>query len=317
MGITQWDGNRIKMALPFSSFETKGEMTPMTNDYPIGFIGLGNMGRPMAGHIAAKGHPMIVYDLAGTGPRAPAGARIAQSNTEVAQQAGIIVLSLPNVAANAAVVDEIAQTAAAGTLVVDTCTIGVAAAQRNAQRLQAAGIDYLDAPVSGLAMRAQEGTLATMCSGPEQTLERARAVLESYSRIVFRVGGEPGQGQRMKLVNNALCITQYVITSEALAYGENGGLDLQTMLEVINESSGMNFSTSMIFPKYVVTERYSDSGSEAHVPSKDIGLFVDGAQQEGTPHAAVAAAYEIFKAFADEDPRRDQMWIYPYVKGDT
>jgi 3-hydroxyisobutyrate dehydrogenase-like beta-hydroxyacid dehydrogenase len=284
------------------------------SDQLIGFIGLGNMGKPMAGHVAKKGHAMIVYDLAGTAQRAPAGAKIAQSNAEVARNAGIIVLSLPSIAANAAVVQEIAETAAAGTLIIDTCTIGVTAAQENARRLQAAGIDYLDSPVSGLAMRAQEGTLATMCSGAAQLAERARPVIESYSRVLFRVGDEPGQGQRMKLVNNALCIAQYVITSEALVYGENGGLDMATMLEVINASSGMNFSTSVIFPQYVATEQYDNSGCEAHVPCKDIALFVSGAQDEGTPNTAVRAAYEIFKTFVDEDPKRDQMRIYPYVK---
>lgn len=284
------------------------------SDELIGFIGLGNMGRPMAGHVAAKGHNMIVYDLAGTAERAPDGADIAQSVVEIAQQADIIVLSLPSVAANAAVVQEVAVNARPGTLVIDTCTIGVGAAQNNARQLQATGIDYLDAPVSGLAMRAQEGTLATMCSGAGELAERGRSVIESYSRVLFRVGDEAGQGQRMKLVNNALCIAQYVITSEALVYGENGGLDMATMLEVINASSGMNFSTSVIFPKYVATGQYDDSGCEAHVPCKDIGLFVDGAAMEDTPNDAVKAAYEIFKAFVDEDPKRDQMRIYPYVK---
>ncbi|MGI9332726.1 MAG: NAD(P)-dependent oxidoreductase [Gammaproteobacteria bacterium] len=282
-------------------------------DHLVGFIGLGNMGKPMAGHVA-KSHATIVHDIAGTAERAPTDAHVAASNAEVAQRAETIVLSLPSVAANAAVVAEIAGAGGPGLLVIDACTIGVEAAEDNARRLEAAGMGYVDAPVSGLAVRAQEGTLATMCSGAAQSVERARAVIECYSRVMFRVGEQPGQGQRMKLVNNALCIAQYVITSEALAYGEQGGLDLATMLDVINESSGMNFTTSFVFPKYVVTERYGDSGSEAHVPCKDIGLFVAGSQHEGTPNDVVKAAFEVFKSFADEDPKRDQMWIYPFVK---
>lgn len=281
----------------------------------VGFIGLGNMGKPMAGHIAKKNYAMIVHDMAGTAERAPAGAKVAAANVEIAQQANIIVLSLPNVAANAAVVAEIAATGTAGTLVIDTCTIGVDAAAANAQQLQAAGMDYLDSPVSGLAMRAQEGTLATMCSGSAAAVERARPVIECYSRLLFKVGEEAGQGQRMKLANNALCIAQYVITSEALAYGEKGGLDVATMLDVINESSGMNFTTSFLFPKYITTERYDESGAEAHVPCKDLGLFISGTEQDNTPNDAVKAAHDVFKAFTDEDPKRDQMWIYPYVKG--
>lgn len=280
----------------------------------VGFIGLGNMGKPMAGHIAVT-HEMIVHDMAGTAERAPEGAKIAASNTEVAQQADTIVLSLPSVAENAEVVAEIAATGNAGTLVIDTCTIGVDAAAANAQKLQGAGMDYLDSPVSGLAMRAQEGTLATMCSGSTAAVERARSVIDCYSRLIFHVGNDPGQGQRMKLVNNALCITQYVLTSEALTYGEKGGLDVETMLNVINESSGMNFTTSFLFPKYITPELYDDSGAEAHVPYKDLSLYISGTEQENTPNDAVKAAYEVFKAFTDEDPKRDQMRIYPYIKG--
>nr|XP_061809049.1 2-(hydroxymethyl)glutarate dehydrogenase-like [Nerophis lumbriciformis] len=272
------------------------------------------MGEPMAGHIA-KTHSMIVHDRAGTTERAPASAKIADSNTEIAQQADIIVLSLPSVAANAEVVAEIAATGNAGTLVIDTCTIGVDSASASAQKLQAAGVDYLDSPVSGLAMRAQEGTLATMCSGSIEAVERARSVIDCYSRLIFHVGEQAGQGQRMKLANNALCIAQYVITSEALAYGEKGGLDVETMLNVINESSGMNFTTSFLFPKYITTERYDESGAEAHVPCKDLSLFISGTEQDCTPNDAVKAAYDVFKAFTDEDPKRDQMRIYPYVKG--
>jgi 3-hydroxyisobutyrate dehydrogenase-like beta-hydroxyacid dehydrogenase len=280
----------------------------------VGFIGLGNMGRPMAANVARKGIRMIVHDIAGTADRAPKGALVAQSNGEVARRAGVVFLSLPSLKANEAVIAEIAEAGHTGSTVIDTSTIGVDAAKANAARLAAAGIHYLDSPVSGLAFRAQEGTLATMCSGSAEALERARDAIMGYSRVIYHVGTEPGQGQRMKLVNNALCITAYVLTSEALLYGENGGLDMDTMLEVINASSGMNFSTSVIFPKYVATKKYDESGCEAHVPSKDVSLFMQGAKAEGTPHDAIASAYEIFKAFAESDPKADQMRIYPYVK---
>lgn len=285
------------------------------SDDLIGFIGLGNMGRGMAANVAAKGHAMIVHDLAGTADRAPEGAVIAQSNAEVARRSRVVAISLPSVAANKAVIEEIAEVGRAGQIVLDTNTIGVAAARENAARLAEVGIRYVDSPVSGLAVRAREGTLASMAAGAVEDFEAVRPVIEGYSRVVFHVGTEPGLGQRMKLVNNAMCISQYVITSEALAYGENGGLGVDAMLEVINESSGMNFATSFIFPLYVATGRYDESGAEAHVPCKDIGLYIDGAAEEGTPKAAIEAAYEIFRAFTDENPKQDQMRIYPFVKG--
>ena len=152
-------------------------------------------------------------------------------------------------------------------------------------------------------------------AGAASELKKARKLLEGYSRAVVHVGTEPGQGQRMKVLNNAICIASYVISSEALTYGEAGGLKVGEMLEVINESSGQNFATKFLFPKYVATEQYDASGAEAHIIEKDISLFVEGADGDGTPSKVIAAAYEIIKAFNDVDPLQDQMNIYPYVRG--
>jgi 3-hydroxyisobutyrate dehydrogenase len=142
-----------------------------------GFIGLGNMGKPMARNARSKGLAMIVHDIAGTADRAPDGAEIAQSNGEVARRARVIALSLPTVEANRAVILEIAGAGHAGSVVVDTCTIGPAAAAENAAILAAAGIAYVDSPVSGLKFRAEEGTLASMAAGPRDAVERARPLI--------------------------------------------------------------------------------------------------------------------------------------------
>ena len=281
----------------------------------FGFIGLGNMGAPMARNASSRGCKLIVHDIAGTADRASDGCIIAQSNDEIARRAKVIGLTLPTIETNRQVVLEIAKAGVAGTVVVDTCTIGIDAAKRNAQILNEAGIQYLDSPVSGLKFRAEEGALVSMVSGPASELKKARRLLEGYSRAVVHVGTEPGQGQRMKVLNNAICIASYVISSEALTYGEAGGLKVREMLEVINESSGQNFATKFLFPKYVATEQYDASGAEAHIIEKDISLFVEGADGDGTPSKVIAAAYEIIKAFNDVDPLQDQMNIYPYVKG--
>jgi 3-hydroxyisobutyrate dehydrogenase-like beta-hydroxyacid dehydrogenase len=283
-------------------------------DEVYGFIGLGNMGQPMARNARIAGLAMIVHDIAGTADRAPDGAEIAQSNAEIARRAGVIALSLPTVDANRAVVIEIAEAGHAGSVVVDTCTIGSEAAAENAAILKAVGISYVDSPVSGLKFRAEEGTLASMAAGSTEAIERARPLIEGYSRVLYHVGPDAGQGQRMKVVNNALCISAYITTSEALAYGENGGLDIDTMLEVVNASSGQNFATLQIFPKYVATGEYDGSGAEAHIVKKDIGLFVAGSEGEGTPNAAIKRAYEVVAEFAAEDPLQDQMRIYPFVR---
>jgi 3-hydroxyisobutyrate dehydrogenase len=280
----------------------------------FGFIGLGNMGQPMARHVRELGCPMVVHDIAGAADRAPEGAEIAESNGEVTRRSSIIALSLPTVEANRIVVNEIVQANHAGSLVVDTCTIGPRAAIENAGLLAAVGIDYLDSPVSGLKFRAEEGALASMAAGSKDALDRARPMIEAYSRALYHVGPDVGQGQRMKIVNNALYISSLVTVSEALAYGEHGGLDLDTMLDVINASSGQNFATSKVFPKYIATDADGDTGGEAHIIKKDLRLFVDGAIADRAPNAAIAKAYEIIEAFAERDPLQDQARIYSFIR---
>ena len=283
-------------------------------DEIFGFIGLGNMGGPMARHAAATGRETVVHDIAGTADRAPPGAVVAQSNGEVARRAGIVALSLPTVAANREVVLEIAAAGHSGQIVVDTCTIGPAAARENARILGEAGIAYLDSPVSGMKFRAEEGTLASMASGPQAVLDRARSLVESWSRTIFHVGLEPGLGQTMKLVNNALNISTLVTSSEAVAYGERAGLDIATMLEVINASTGQNFTTLHAFPKHVATGEFGGSGAEAHVVKKDLGLFVEVAGADGVPCPTIVRAYDTVAAFADAGPVEDMMRIYPFVR---
>lgn len=283
-------------------------------DEQFGFIGLGNMGQPMARHVAAAGHRLIVHDIAGTADRAPKGAEVAQSNGELARRCSVIALSLPSVDANRAVVEEIATTASKGSVVVDTCTIGPDAAAENARILAAAGIDYVDAPVSGLKLRAEEGTLASMVAGSEDAVARARPLIESYSRAVFVVGSEPGQGNRMKVVNNAIYIASLITVSEALAYGEHGGLDLKSMLDVINASSGQCLTTQQVFPTYMATDPLGNTGADAHIIRKDLSLFVDGASREGTPSDAIARAYGSIVAFTEENPKRDKSEIYRFVR---
>ena len=280
----------------------------------FGFIGLGNMGQPMAGHALTACQSLSVFDLAGTAQRAPKGANIAESTEALAACSDVIGLSLPSAKANRDVVTQIAGAARPGTVVVDTCTIGSPAAIENARILSAAGMAYVDSPVSGLKFRAQEGSLASMMAGSDAACEQALPLIESYSRTVFRVGDEPGQGQRMKVVNNALYISSLVTTAEALAYGHNGGLDTAKMFEVINASSGMNFTTSQVFPKFMLEQAGTDSGAEAHILRKDLALFVQGSQDENTPGTVIAEAYAEIDAFSQADPLQDMMQIVNFIR---
>ena len=283
----------------------------------VGFIGLGHMGRPMAEHVAAAGHDMVVYDAAGTRARAPAGAAPAESAREVAKAATIFFLSLPTVDAVRGVVAEIAENGPrSGALVVDTSTIGLAPAREMHAMLERGGIEYVDAPVSGMALRAREGTLAVMYSGSERTLERIRPMLSTFSNGIHHVGREPGLGQLMKLVNNSLAISSIVATSEAIACGLRGGLEMETMLGVIDASSGQSFVSSRMFPAYMASERF-DSGGMATLLEKDVSAFVDAANDLGAAHTVAAAALRTVSAFAAVAPEADQSRVYAYIRDGT
>ncbi|MDA0704758.1 MAG: NAD(P)-dependent oxidoreductase [Proteobacteria bacterium] len=218
----------------------------------VGFVGLGNMGGPMAANLAAAGTSLLVYDKAGTAERAPEGAEIAQSLGEIARRAGTVLLSLPAGAAVAAVAAEIAAADPRGTgTVIDTSTIGVAAAAKVGEILARAGIVYLDAPVSGGVAGVRAGTIAVMASGPVEAFEAARPLLSAMAANLFHVGTRQGQGQAMKLANNFLSGVAMAATSEAVRFGETQGLDMKTMLDVLNVSTGRNTATSDKFPNRV------------------------------------------------------------------
>ena len=280
----------------------------------IGFIGLGHMGGPMAAHIAEAGYEMVVFDIAGTEERSPKNATCVNAVGEVAESTEVIFLSLPNVAVGKVVADQIANSKIrAGALVIDTGTIGPKTAKEIHAQLEQKHIGYVDCPVSGMVLRAREGTLASMYSGSKSNLERIHPMVSSYSANVYHVGTEPGQGQLMKLVNNYLGISHFVTTSEAITCGLKGGLKIETMLDVIEAASGQNFVASHIFPRYMVSETY-DSGGPATLPHKDLALYVDAAKEMGTPHHVSSAALEILKAFVEHDPEADQSTIYRFIK---
>ena len=286
----------------------------------IGFIGLGNIGMPMCDHIAQAGFDMVVHDIAGMESnsfymeRAPKGAAIGASPADVAQQSGMIFLSLPTPDAVTAVAGEIANSGAGdGRVVINTSTVDPETAVAAHDRLAAQGIGYVDAAVSGGVMRARDGTLTVIYSGPDAAFARLQPVFEAIAEHVFQVSDAPGQAQRMKLLNNYIAGCTMVANSEALAYGAASGLDMKTMLDVINVSSGQNFMSSTWFPRCLLSEVY-ESWSAAEIITKDVGLFVKSAAAEGRSRDVAQATHDVLTAFSAEDPKRDQMYLYEYVR---
>lgn len=280
----------------------------------IGFIGLGNMGQPMAANIARAGHRMIVYDAAGTEARAPEGAEIAGSVAEVANAAETVLLSLPDGPVVAAVAEEIvASNARVTQIVVDLSTIGIEAAGKVHSRLRDARIDYADAPVSGGTAGAAAGTVACMFAGSAEAFERMRPVLSAMAKNLFHVGTAPGQGQAMKLLNNFLSATAMAATSEAIAFGQAQGLDMKLMLDVLNVSSGQNTATADKFPNRILPERY-DAGFTNILMSKDVSLYHACARAAGTPDRLGATVAAVWERFRTAEPGADFTRIYPFTR---
>ena len=280
----------------------------------VGFVGLGNMGAPMAANLAKAGWPLVVHDAAGTPERAPAQATTAESVAELVTQVPVVLLSLPDSAAVNAVSDAIL--AAPSTLtkrVIDTSTIGIAQARRIHGKLAAAGIEYVDAPVSGGVAGARAGSVSIMIAAPAATFQELRPLLESFTGNIFHVGIEPGQGQAMKLLNNFLSGTAMAATSEAVAFGDSQGLDLATMLDVLNVSTGRNTATSDKFVNRILTETY-DAGFSCTQMNKDLSLYREGLAESGGADPVSGAVAGIWQRFLATSANADITRIYPFIK---
>lgn len=257
----------------------------MTSKQTIGFIGVGNMGRPMATHLVNKGHDVIVHDVSAEARRAmvQAGARAALSAREVADAAGVVFTSLPSPAIYSEVLlgPEGVRSGKATRIVADLSTVGPRSARAVSAGLRERGVVLIDAPVSGGPAGALAATLAVMASGPAEAIEAARPHLEAFGTL-FVVGPEAGQAQLLKLLNNMLSSTALAITAEAYVAGMKGGLDPKVMLEVLNVSSGRNSATLEKFPRHVLTRSF-DFGFPIAGACKDIGLAVEECESLGVP----------------------------------
>jgi 3-hydroxyisobutyrate dehydrogenase-like beta-hydroxyacid dehydrogenase len=278
----------------------------------IGFVGLGNMGSVLASNLAGAGFSVVAHDAAGA-TRCPDGATWADTIGEVAAQAGTVVCSLPDAQASQQVAAGLA--AASGritTHVVDSSTIGVRAAETIGAALSAAGVAYIDAPVSGGVAGARARTLTVMYSGSDPDCAAVQPVLAGLSDRRFRVGDRPGMAQALKLANNFLSASALIATSEAIAFGLSVGLDMATMLEVINAASGQSVASSEKFPQHVLTGRYA-AGFANSLMRKDVLLYRHEVHDQGGPSAIAELTADIWERFADAEPGADFTRIFPYV----
>lgn len=256
----------------------------------IAFIGLGNMGGPMAINLAKAGHQVQVFDLsaAAVDAVAAAGGVAAASAHEAVADAQVVISMLPasrHVESLYLGEGGLLAAIADGALVIDSSTIAPASAQKVAQAAAERGLQMIDAPVSGGTAGAQAGTLTFIVGGSADALERARPVLESMGRNIFHVGGN-GAGQVAKLCNNMALGVIMAATGEAISLGVAHGLDATVLSQMMAVSTGRSWATEVCNPWPGVLEnapasRGYSGGFGNDLMLKDLGLAVEAAVAKG------------------------------------
>ncbi len=271
----------------------------------IGFIGLGNMGLPMAINLLKAGHAVTGFDAveAARAKAGEAGITVAGSNAEAATGRDLVVTMLPNGAIMLAVFAEIVPACAPGTVIVDSSTVDVSSARKAHDMAAAAGLLCLDAPVSGGVGGAEAGTLTFMIGGSQQAFGKAQPALEKMSKRLVHCG-DGGAGQAAKICNNMLLGISMIGACEAFALAEKLGLSQQALFDVVSTSSGSCWSVNTycpvpgVGPKSPADNDYKP-GFAAALMLKDLSLSQQAAADSGAATPMGARATELYKAFVD------------------
>jgi 3-hydroxyisobutyrate dehydrogenase len=272
----------------------------------IGFIGLGNMGLPMAQNLIKAGHIVSGFDVneASAGRLAAGGGTRAASAAEACKDAEIVITMLPageHVREVYLGDGGVLAAAAPGTLLIDSSTIDVETTREVAQAASGNGLAMVDAPVSGGVAGAQAATLTFMVGGSGDAFERARPVLENMGKTIVHAGG-PGNGQAAKICNNMILGASMIVVSEAFLLAEKLGLDAQKLFDISSKSSGQCWSMTTYCPvpgpvPASPANRDYQAGFTAAMMLKDLKLAQAAAKatRAATPLGAGAAAvYEQF-----------------------
>ncbi|MGI9148034.1 MAG: NAD(P)-dependent oxidoreductase [Chloroflexota bacterium] len=266
----------------------------------VAFVGLGAMGSGMARCLAHKQFTVRGYDprpepLVQLGVDGGQTCRSAADAGEGAEVAVVVPLNAEQVEHATFGEHGLAETLAPGSVVVCMSTISSARARDLGARAVAAGLAWLDAPVSGGTARAAEGTLTTMIGGEVSDLERARAVIEGFSSHVFHLG-PVGAGSTAKLVNQILVYCNLVASVEAMVLCRKAGADPQTVFEMICTAMGSSAVFQSRVPKLL--DGSYRSGGSLRIALKDLGIIEDTARELGLPMLMTAQATQLFRATA-------------------
>jgi 3-hydroxyisobutyrate dehydrogenase-like beta-hydroxyacid dehydrogenase len=249
----------------------------------FGFIGLGNMGLPMARRLVEAGYQLVVFDsrTEAVDRLVEFGARPASSPKEVADRAETVMASLPSlqVSLDVAAGDRGVIEGSRVKRFVDFSTVGSRMAARIHDVLAQRGVVAIDCPVSGGVGGARKGTLAVMVSGPRAEFEALKPALETIGRPFF-IGEKPGSAQTMKLVNNLLAATGLIATCEAVVMGVKSGLDAGVMIDALNAGSGATSASRDKFPRSILPRTF-DFGFATGLMVKDVRLYLEEARAVG------------------------------------
>ena len=249
----------------------------------VGFIGIGNMGWPMAANLGKAGHAVIVHDAdPQRAPRFAAefGAVPATDLPALGRAADVVITMLPNghlvreVLLGGAPGQSLLAGLRKGAVVVDMSSSDPVGTRELGATLRAAGVALVDAPVSGLVPRARTGSLTIMIGADDETaVERVLPLLGCLGERLFRTGSL-GCGHAMKALNNVVAATAFTATAEALIVGKRFGLDPQVMTEILDVSTGRSFHSAVSFPDHVLTRRF-ETGFTLGLLAKDVGIAGD------------------------------------------
>jgi 3-hydroxyisobutyrate dehydrogenase len=266
----------------------------------VGWIGLGAMGGPMAAAVAGAGHAVAAYDIDPTRATALAaeGVTPAASADEAARGADVLVVMVATPEQVESVLfgdDGAAGSLESGTVVVIMATVGPAPVERWASELSERGIEVVDAPVSGGVARAGAGDLLIMVAGSARAVRRIQPLVDVMARNAPVVGESPGDGQKVKLVNQLLCGVHIAVAAEALAFAEAMGLEARACWEVIRDGAAASFMLDDRGAR-MIDGAFEQPKSALDIFVKDMGLVTDAARRSTYPAPLAAAAEQLYLA---------------------
>ena len=271
----------------------------------IGFIGLGLMGRLMAGNLRKAGHSLQTFDINGSGN--------CNSAAEAARGAKVLITMVPDGKAVRRAITAALPGLARGAIVIDMSSSDPETTRELGALLRRKGVAMLDSPVSGAKGRAKDGTLALMVGGERKVLARARKVLLCMGNEIFPTGAL-GSGHAVKALNNYLGAVGTIAGFEALLVGDAYGLDTRVMIDAINSSTGKNSTTERKIPQQVFTKAF-DSGFLLSLMTKDVGIAAGIARKAKVRAPYLEQTLRHWRA-AEKTlrPRADHTELYHYLK---